>query len=91
MKEKIRTIENDLSWDSKFSKAVWRGSVHWNSGLRGQLVEKAKGKAWSDVQQLDWKNNALSMEEFCKYKYLIYTEVRTGYTQHTRRENNAVC
>ncbi|QDS73422.1 hypothetical protein FKW77_008427 [Venturia effusa] len=74
VKEKVETLERGLSWELKISKAVWRGSVHWNSGLRGQLVETARGKAWSDVQQLDWKNNALTMEEFCKYKYLIYTE-----------------
>lgn len=80
MKEKLEIIENGLNWDTKTSKAVWRGSVHWNSGLRGKLVEVAKGKAWSDVQQLDWKNNALTMEEFCKYKYLIYTEVRDLHT-----------
>ncbi|TLD38079.1 DUF821 domain protein [Venturia nashicola] len=74
VKEKVGKVEEGLTWDTKISKAVWRGSVHWNSGLRGQLVEQAKGKAWSDVQQLNWKKNALSMEDFCKYKYLMYTE-----------------
>jgi hypothetical protein len=75
VKEKVKTAENVLNWETKISKAVWRGSVHWNSEIRGHLVEKAKGKAWSDVQQLDWESNALTMEEFCKYKYLMYTEV----------------
>jgi hypothetical protein len=75
VKEKVLAIETDLGWRRKINKAVWRGSVHWNSGLRGKLVEVAKGKVWSDVQELNWKKNALSMAEFCKYKYLIYTEV----------------
>jgi hypothetical protein len=74
VRERIAGIEKNLTWTDKVDKAVWRGSVHWNSALRGKLMEIAHEKEWSDVQALDWKSNALSMEEFCKYKYLIYTE-----------------
>jgi hypothetical protein len=74
VRQKIQVVEGDMSWAHKLDKAVWRGSVHWNSALRGKLIEVAQGRDWSDIQELDWSRNALNMEDFCKYKYLIYTE-----------------
>ncbi len=50
--------------------------------LRPKLLEVTKGQAWADVENLVWyesgakSRNALKIEEFCKYKYIIYTEVR---------------
>ncbi|KAH8148510.1 uncharacterized protein LAJ45_07613 [Morchella importuna] len=88
-KEKIEEVDRPLSWADKQGLAVWRGTVHWNGELRGKLLEVAKGKPWSDVAELDWKTNALKIEEFCKYKFLIYTEGvtysgRLRYFQHCR-------
>ena len=74
VREKIMEKEEGVTWKDKDDRAVWRGTVHWNGELRGKLVKTAKGKDWSDVQELDWKKNALNMEDFCKYKFLIYTE-----------------
>lgn len=74
--EKIAAVERDVAWKDKKDAAVWRGTKHWNEGLRGKLLETAKDRPWSDAQELDWGKNSLKIEEFCKYKFLIYTEVR---------------
>ncbi|KAK0615013.1 glycosyl transferase family 90-domain-containing protein [Bombardia bombarda] len=76
-------------WQSgKIAKAVWRGTAWFNSvnspQLRQKLLATARGKPWADVQALDWatggggsnKNasNALKIEDFCRYKYVVHTE-----------------
>jgi hypothetical protein len=74
-------------WGRKDNRAVWRGTTHFNpignKNLRGGLVRLAQGKPWADIEGLEWKggmgekaDNALRIEDFCKYKYIIYTEVR---------------
>lgn len=78
-REKIRAVDKPLSWADKKDQVVWRGTVHWNGELRGRLVDITKGKPWSDVAELDWKTNALHIEDFCRYKFLIYTEVRMSH------------
>jgi len=82
---RIKSIENDLPWEDKISKAVWRGNVHFNSvmnsDLRPKLMQITKGKSWADVEGLEVKNqgmtagNSIDIHDFCKYKYIIYTEV----------------
>ncbi|KAL1836199.1 hypothetical protein VTJ49DRAFT_5452 [Mycothermus thermophilus] len=74
-------------WGDKISKAVWRGTTWFNSvhspGMRQKLVKTAQGQPWADVEPLDWGNgaggngnatNALPIEGFCRYKYVIHTE-----------------
>ena len=75
-------------WRTKIPKAVWRGTMWFNSvhspRLRQNLVLAARGQAWADVEPLAWtageggsgKNasNALPIEGFCKYKYVVHTE-----------------
>ena len=75
-------------WQRKISKAVWRGTSWFNSAqsprLRQNLVKVAGGKPWADVETLQWlagkggsgrnASNALPVEEFCRYKYVIHTE-----------------
>jgi len=76
-------------WADKIPKAVWRGTAFYNSvqspQLRQNLVNTAKGKPWADVEPLKWAptdtdkgtrnaTNALKVEEFCRYKYVIHTE-----------------
>lgn len=75
IRERIDNVDRDLPWAEKSDLAVWRGTIHRNGRLRGKLMEVAKGKSWSDVAELDWKTNALRIEDFCRYKFLIYTEV----------------
>ncbi|KAK1750851.1 lactation elevated protein 1 [Echria macrotheca] len=74
-------------WQRKIPKAVWRGTSWFNSvhspRLRHDLVNAARGKPWADVETLQWmgggganKNasNALRIEDFCRYKYVVHTE-----------------
>jgi hypothetical protein len=81
----IQAIESSIPWDDKIDKAVWRGTAWFNGPgnpqLRQNMLAVAKGKEWGDVQVLEWNNNAvnasnaLRIEDFCKYKYILYTEV----------------
>ena len=83
---KIERVEQETPWEKKSSKAVWRGTVWFNSianlNLRPKLMQITKGKEWADVEEMKWENqgmtakNAIAIEDFCKYKYIIYTEVR---------------
>jgi hypothetical protein len=85
---KIEKIEKEISWTEKIDKAVWRGTAWFNSvanrDLRPSLVLKSKGKEWADVETLAWHNNAedasnaIAIHDFCKYKYIIYTEVSSN-------------
>jgi hypothetical protein len=76
-------------WHTKIPKAVWRGTTWFNSvhspRMRQNLVRAARGQPWADVEPLDWKStpgggsgsnasNALRIEEFCRYKYVVHTE-----------------
>ncbi|KAL2162429.1 hypothetical protein VTH06DRAFT_7342 [Thermothelomyces fergusii] len=71
-------------WHQKIGKAVWRGTTWFNSvynpGMRQNLVAAARGQPWADIEPLKWEGsgsnatNALPIEEFCRYKYIVHTE-----------------
>lgn len=48
------------------------------------LLERSKDKEWADIETLKWESggekaeNAIPIEEFCRYKYIIYTEVTSS-------------
>ncbi|KAJ0386712.1 hypothetical protein COL922a_003786 [Colletotrichum nupharicola] len=79
-------IEAALPFHKKDQRAVWRGTAWFNNGAsanprsRQELLKIAKDAEWADVQALEWTNqgedaaNALNIEEFCRYKYIIHTE-----------------
>ncbi|KAK3937904.1 lactation elevated protein 1 [Diplogelasinospora grovesii] len=82
-----RTYTGPTGWSRKLSKAVWRGTTWFNSvhnpQLRQKLLAAARGKEWADVEALEWTtaktgtsnaSNALPIEDFCRYKYVIHTE-----------------
>lgn len=83
--QKIDDIERETPWEEKVDKAVWRGTARFNTignmQLRPHLVALSKGKEWADVETLKWvkggsdSSNAMPIEEFCRYRYIIYTEV----------------
>lgn len=84
--EKISELEERLAFRDKDLRPVWRGTTWFNNGagsqprLRHELVKIAGGKEWADVQALEWETNAheaknaLNIEDFCRYKYIIHTE-----------------
>jgi hypothetical protein len=81
----IDVIEKETLWEDKIDMAVWRGTGQFNSvgniALRPNLLQATKGKQWADVELLEWgtnavdAKNAIRIEDFCRYKYIIYTEV----------------
>lgn len=90
----IDKIEKKTLWDDKIDKAVWRGTGQFNSvgniALRPNLLHATKDKPWADVELLEWgtnavdAKNAIRIEDFCKYKFIIYTEVKnTRSSQRT--------
>lgn len=83
--DQISEIEQATPWEKKIDKAVWRGTAWFNSigntALRPNLLAKTKDQDWADVEDLKWETNAVKAQnsigiaDFCKYKYIIYTEV----------------
>ncbi|KAL2149137.1 hypothetical protein VTH82DRAFT_8485 [Thermothelomyces myriococcoides] len=71
-------------WHQKIAKAVWRGTMWFNSvynpRMRQDLVAAGRGRAWADIEPLQWDGtngnatNALPIEDFCRYKYIVHTE-----------------
>ena len=82
---KISQIEQATPFPKKINKVIWRGTRNFNpvfnTELRPNLLRVSGGKPWSDIeafQQGDRRtenNNIKSIEEFCRYKYIAYTEV----------------
>jgi hypothetical protein len=80
----IASIESSLPFREKIPKAVWRGTAWFNSvhnpRLRQNLLKAAGERTWdwADVEALKWEagnaSNALRIEDFCRYKYVIHTE-----------------
>lgn len=84
------TITTSTPFASKIPKAVWRGTTWFNSvhnpRLRANLLAATKNKPWADVEALRWDttaasssdertaSNALPIEDFCRYKYVLHTE-----------------
>ncbi|APA08906.1 hypothetical protein sscle_04g036760 [Sclerotinia sclerotiorum 1980 UF-70] len=81
---KIEDIEKNTQWTEKIDKAVWRGTGWFNTvgnkDLRPGLIQKGKEKEWADIEALKWNTNsesaenAIGIEDFCRYKYIVYTE-----------------
>ncbi|KAK0666355.1 glycosyl transferase family 90-domain-containing protein [Cercophora samala] len=81
----ITALESTLPFPSKTPKAVWRGTTWFNSVLSPQLRQKLilttrPHPDLFDVQKLEWTGksrnatNALPVQDFCRYKYVIHTE-----------------
>jgi hypothetical protein len=80
----ITKIEKNQTFQAKIPQAVWRGTPWFNDvqnhDLRKRLIQVTTGKPWADVQSLKWEtngqtaSNGLAIEDFCRYKYIIYTE-----------------
>ncbi|KAF7549905.1 hypothetical protein G7046_g8188 [Stylonectria norvegica] len=87
----IAALEAQTPFLEKDPRAVWRGTPWFNNGagphprVRQDLVAMAKGAGWADVQALDWEangrdaKNALNIDDFCRYRYIIHTE-GVGYS-----------
>ncbi|KAI6374647.1 hypothetical protein MCOR25_003110 [Pyricularia grisea] len=70
------------NWTNKTARAVWRGTVRFESalqpGLRRNLVQvaaraAAAGESWADVLPLN-ESTAIAIQDFCRYRYVLHTE-----------------
>jgi len=94
--QRINKIERRVPWERKIDKIVWRGTSWFNPlghpALRKDLLREAQGKEWADIASLNKsstdENNALRIEDFCKYKYIVYTE---GVTYSGRLPYHQAC
>lgn len=95
----IDAIEAALPFSKKDPRAVWRGTTRFfgshNPHLRQDLLTVTKGKSWADVEALRWEGegnntatNALMVEDFCRYKYVLHTE---GVTYSGRLQFLQMC
>ncbi|KAF7179939.1 hypothetical protein CNMCM7691_008991 [Aspergillus felis] len=94
----ITEIEANWTFHAKIAQAVWRGTPWFNDvqnhDLRKRLIQVTTGKSWADVQALKWETNGqtagngLAIEDFCRYKYIIYTE---GVTYSGRLPFHQAC
>jgi len=97
---KIAAIEEELSWENKEKRAIWRGTSWYNNGAgsnrrgRQELLTKTRGKHWADVEALQWENNsedasnAIRIEDFCRKKFIIHTE---GFGYSGRLQFHQLC
>lgn len=95
--QRIEQVEQTTPWERKLDKAVWRGTPWFNSvgrpSLRQDLLKATRGKQWADVEALgknssSGEGNALAIEDFCAYKYVVYTE---GVTYSGRLPYHQAC
>jgi hypothetical protein len=94
----ITEIEANQTFRAKIPQAIWRGTPWFNDvqnhDLRKRLIQVTAGKPWADVQALKWEtngqtaSNGLAIEDFCRYKYIIYTE---GVTYSGRLPFHQAC
>lgn len=102
--EAINSIEATVPFSKKDRRVVWRGTKRYKSAhnphLREKLLQITDGVDWADVQALKWEEigngteteriatNSLMIEEFCKYKYVLYTD---GITYSGRLQFLQMC
>ncbi|KAL9637137.1 MAG: hypothetical protein Q9164_002390 [Protoblastenia rupestris] len=76
VRRQIKDIENDLPFDQKIKKLVWRGTVFEGHQQREAFIEATNNKTWADVASLNWfdkesiKKNVLSIPDHCKYMFV---------------------
>ncbi|KAI2640306.1 glycosyl transferase family 90-domain-containing protein [Xylaria nigripes] len=99
----ITAIESSLSFADKIPRAAWRGTTWFNNPRAGRLRQNlvrafgTDATPWADVEALHWDTtaggernatNALRIEDFCRYKYIIHTE---GVTYSGRFQFHNLC
>lgn len=90
---RIDIVERQNPWEKKIDKVVWRGTPWFNSPghptLRQDLLKATHNREWADVASLNKSvDNSLAIEEFCKYRYVVYTE---GVTYSGRLPYHQAC
>jgi hypothetical protein len=88
---RITAVEDSSPWAKKVDKVVWRGTPWFNPlghpDLRRDLLHVTAERTWADVRVLN-ATTALRIEEFCRFKYVVYTE---GVTYSGRLPYHQAC
>ncbi|KAF1971699.1 hypothetical protein BU23DRAFT_590588 [Bimuria novae-zelandiae CBS 107.79] len=84
---RVEGIQNQVAWEKRIPKVLWRGALKTNKDVRGALYRVTRSKEWADVEEVKWKSrtkvsagsaaSALSMVDHCNYKFLVHTEGRS--------------
>ncbi|KFL61272.1 uncharacterized protein TERG_12030 [Trichophyton rubrum CBS 118892] len=76
--DRIQRQEVTVPWSSKENKLVWRGKLSFAPKLRRNLLDIARDTSWGDVKEIVWseKQNFISMDDHCKYKFIAHVEGR---------------
>ncbi|EZF32443.1 hypothetical protein H101_03964 [Trichophyton interdigitale H6] len=76
--DRIQRQEVTVPWSSKENKLVWRGKLSFAPKLRRNLLDIARDMSWGDVKEIVWseKQNYISMDDHCKYKFIAHVEGR---------------
>ncbi|KAK7187134.1 hypothetical protein DPSP01_004043 [Paraphaeosphaeria sporulosa] len=90
---RIVSLEETTPFDRKIDKVAWRGTPWFNPlghpTLRQDLLKATRHREWADVAALNTStDNALAIEDFCRYKYVMYTE---GVTYSGRLPYHQAC
>ena len=68
---------------------MWRGVEWTNSEVRGALLNASVGRSWADVMSMSWGDTTkvLSLDEHCRYAYVVNTEGRSWSSRLTHLLN----
>jgi hypothetical protein len=95
--ERISAVESSTPWEKKTDKVVWRGTPWFNPvghpTLRQDLLKASKNREWADIEALNvttqgTHSNAVRIEAFCSFRYVVYTE---GVTYSGRLPYHQAC
>lgn len=95
----VAQIESATPSTVKIDRAIWRGTLHFNSidniCLRHNLVAATKGKAWADVVPVESPTatkesigNRIAIWDLCRFKYILHTD---GVTYSGRLPYSQAC
>ena len=85
MRAKAEQMEEAVHWESKLEQVLWRGTA-WGYPIRERLLDATYGRNWADVRPIQWSQQGgdrdiefyMSIEDHCRYKYLLYTEGKSA-------------
>ncbi|KAI6813993.1 hypothetical protein KC332_g355 [Hortaea werneckii] len=84
-----RARSHDARIEDKEQRLVWRGVEWTNPELRGALLNASVGRPWADVKSMTWGDTTkfLSLDEHCRYAFVVNTEGRSWSSRLTHLLN----
>ncbi|KAI7286887.1 hypothetical protein KC345_g887 [Hortaea werneckii] len=84
-----RARSHDARIEDKEQRLVWRGVEWTNPEVRGALLNASVGRPWADVKSMTWGDTTkfLSLDEHCRYAFVVNTEGRSWSSRLTHLLN----